>query len=87
MIYSRFGGQVKIIGKCGEHQPAYLNFPLSLAKVQIYIPEEDKTLVCYRFITDLRADEGLNEIMSNYEATPVVRLSDAELKMAFKEAA
>lgn len=86
MIYTRVYGEVKIIGQCGKHQPAYLGYALNLARVEIYFPDEGKTIVRHQFLNFLKADDGWKEICDAYNAAPMIELTDAELEKAFKEA-
>lgn len=80
MIYTQFSEEVKIIAYNGKHKTKWQNFPSMLVTISL---NGENT---YRFVSSLKADNGINEIHEAVDNAPEVTLSKKELKFAINEA-
>ena len=85
MIHSRWGSDIKIVARCGQHElPSHLPMStvcLTLVKVQYEEGDEG-----YKCAETLKATEGWKEIETAMNAAPELTLTGKELKDALRKA-
>lgn len=87
MIYSRFGGCVTVLARCGLHHPEPGSESL-LELVRVTIADEDGSnpIERYRYAETLKADGGWLEIQVAVRDAPEVALPFDELQAAKQQA-